>query len=198
MLMLAHFNPRSPCGERRGLADALNWAGVISIHAPRVGSDGCAPEAEDAHGNFNPRSPCGERPRCKQRSCRLRDFNPRSPCGERRRNHTNLRLNDSVFQSTLPVWGATHIVRTQCKISDNFNPRSPCGERPRVTGSTGRPLYFNPRSPCGERPCCLRGCAIMTEFQSTLPVWGATVSSFVAGWLEKISIHAPRVGSDDF
>ena len=101
------FNPRSPCGERRntilhGLTSTLFqstlpvWGAteivgslfccqIISIHAPRVGSD-CeaagllqketvisihAPrvgsDASDlllglCGDNFNPRSPCGERP----------------------------------------------------------------------------------------------------------------------------------------
>ena len=34
-----HFNPRSPCGERRGLLIRFNQEATISIHAPRVGSD---------------------------------------------------------------------------------------------------------------------------------------------------------------
>ena len=33
-------------------------------------------------------------------------------------------------------------------------------------------------------------------FQSTLPVWGATIRFFVRPDDGKISIHAPRVGSD--
>ena len=35
-----NFNPRSPCGERRGQCpDGVGLVG-ISIHAPRAGSDG--------------------------------------------------------------------------------------------------------------------------------------------------------------
>ena len=34
-------------------------------------------------------------------------------------------------------------------------------------------------------------------FQSTLPVWGATNTSATINQLNAISIHAPRVGSDD-
>ena len=37
-----------------------------------------------------------------------------------------------------------------------------------------------------------------TGFQSTLPVWGATVHGQTVDLLPDISIHAPRVGSDDF
>ena len=57
---------------------------TISIHAPRAGSDlrwraGCG-----WHDHFNPRSPCGERPKIlRALKASIRDFNPRSPCGER-------------------------------------------------------------------------------------------------------------------
>ena len=36
------------------------------------------------------------------------------------------------------------------------------------------------------------------QFQSTLPVGGATDSLTLDAFLEKISIHAPRGGSDEF
>ena len=55
----------------------------ISIHAPRVGSDlTCTVESLSA-ANFNPRSPCGERPRSALTPLPPLYFNPRSPCGER-------------------------------------------------------------------------------------------------------------------
>ena len=125
---LFYFNPRSPCGERhRGGQPALRqerfqstlpvrgatfvlWSRErlyrISIHAPRAGSD------HTRHSHF----------------LRLSDFNPRSPCGER----PKIRLTGatiSLFQSTLPVRGATDRSRGGREKSSNFNPRSPCGER---------------------------------------------------------------------
>ena len=39
-----NFNPRSPCGERPSTAYRLNTSNDISIHAPRVGSDGMLPD----------------------------------------------------------------------------------------------------------------------------------------------------------
>ena len=56
-----HFNPRSPCGERRRNQALKTCRGQISIHAPRVGSDfaSCSCNPDVLH--FNPRSPCGER-----------------------------------------------------------------------------------------------------------------------------------------
>ena len=61
-------------------------AGLISIHAPRVGRDSWRP-----------------------RSCRSRFyFNPRAPCGARLHATAHLFIF-LEFQSTRPVWGATRI-----------------------------------------------------------------------------------------
>ena len=104
-------------------------------------------------------------------------------------------------------------------MTNYFNPRSPCGERqnhpqgntschkisihaPRAgsdlqSGECGKPTpNFNPRSPCGERPgdSIRRRCG--NKFQSTLPVRGATCPAFITSRKDKISIHAPRAGSD--
>ena len=99
--------------------------------------------------------------------------NPRSPCGERRRTDASLRS------------------------PSNFNPRSPCGERrsPICKRSSRRP-HFNPRSPCGERLSSVWSAAMAASFQSTLPVWGATLGCSDHERRQMISIHAPRVGSD--
>ena len=59
-------------------------------------------------------------------------------------------------------------------------------------------VYFNPRSPCGERRCATMEASATVIFQSTLPVWGATIGDTVLYATENISIHAPRVGSDIF
>ena len=40
---------------------------------------------------------------------RLQDFNPRSPCGERLVSEADAEPAQ-VFQSTLPVWGATGMI----------------------------------------------------------------------------------------
>ena len=85
-----------------GFSDA-----VISIHAPRVGSDRTKAINVATVYNFNPRSPCGERPRTKAINvATVYNFNPRSPCGER-----------PLTKRVLP------------HETKDFNPRSPCGER---------------------------------------------------------------------
>ena len=79
------------------------------------------------------------------------------------------------FQSTLPVWGATPLILKIALGRSYFNPRSPCGERPdHLQGAIQLGLDFNPRSPCGERLAKTIINANETVFQSTLPVWGAT------------------------
>ena len=80
----AYFNPRSPDGERRYHRHAVRRVRQISIHAPRMGSD---------------------RRNYARHGCGL-DFNPRSPDGERLRYRCGM-LKRSLFQSTLPGWGAT-------------------------------------------------------------------------------------------
>ena len=101
----------------------------ISIHAPRVGSDSLASAAKAADQNFNPRSPCGERHNW-MKSGRVK----------------------YLFQSTLPVWGATP------------------GGRKIYTGSSIS--IHAPR--VGSDADYIAQAIIESVFQSTLPVWGAT------------------------
>ena len=106
----AEFQSTLPVwGATRG-REGRSPGGGISIHAPRVGSDSTESSARCATGHFNPRSPCGER-QLRQRVEQLgKNFNPRSPCGER---HLSCKLKSGrkIFQSTLPVWGATSTPR---------------------------------------------------------------------------------------
>ena len=174
----------------------------------------------DSLRNFNPRSPCGERQAVyRERKIILKNFNPRSPCGERHQKYI-LNKSSNTFQSTLPVWGATCGLMTIGFCLRPFQSTLPVWGATLSTshqtatlqfqstlpvwGATAalplahvHALYFNPRSPCGERPAivthCFQGRCV---FQSTLPVWGATDAFPGIDFLQSISIHAPRVGSD--
>ena len=58
---LAHFYPRSPCGERQGrVLQDITPAG-ISIHALLAESDSWRTGCARCLAHFYPRSPCGER-----------------------------------------------------------------------------------------------------------------------------------------
>ena len=147
------------------------------------------------------------------------DFNPRSPYGERRcHNHAvchhflisihapHTGSDDIIggavqqtllFQSTLPIRGATGLPAVLYRRYRDFNPRSPYGERPTwrtrqkrsirfqstlpIRGATQtvpglKPISknFNPRSPYGERHCTSVSSSSGGPFQSTLPIRGAT------------------------
>ncbi len=95
-----------------------------------------------------------------------------------------------------PRVGSDHRSPRRSQPNKDFNPRSPCGERPAILVKLQQEQDFNPRSPCGERQSAPSITAWTTLFQSTLPVWGATASSGAVFQRSKISIHAPRVGSD--
>ena len=55
---------------------------------------------------------------------------------------------------------------------------------------------FNPRTPCGVRQKAHQLVEELTKFQSTHPVWGATLWAVSCSGAAGISIHAPRVGCD--
>ena len=192
-----NFNPRSPHGERpersplifssrtisihapRTGSDQLHSTRTpprrdISIHAPRTGSDRVRPGGTEEQKYFNPRSPHGERRNPTGSGISERHFNPRSPHGERPALTAAVSSGEK-FQSTLPARGATL----------------------RADGSKSGYTHFNPRSPHGERQVILIVWACASLFQSTLPARGATHQGVLCRCkVRKISIHAPRTGSD--
>ena len=97
----------------------------ISIHAPRMGSDGNSGNLRRQVSNFNPRSPHGERLRHAEReSHRLRKF-----------------------QSTLPAWGATDLPLCfrSCYTISIHAPRM--GSDLRVGATTARCLLISIHAP---------------------------------------------------
>ena len=175
----------------------LHQLPLISIHAPRTGSDMWR----------------------RARMSSLRDFNPRSPHGERL-NAVSPEGNLILFQSTLPARGATgrskmttltrdisiHAPRTGSDVDFSglmeksilisiHAPRTGSDNKIRQemqqfqqisihaprTGSDLRnnlaytsKIHFNPRSPHGERRAGNVVRSQPREFQSTLPARGAT------------------------
>ena len=106
MEVLINFQSTLPVGGATPYVQATPFRSNISIHAPRGGSDcSCAFNSKnDLY--FNPRSPWGERPPLP--IC----------CGA-----------PILFQSTLPVGGATIYIQRRQAGTLHFNPRSPWGER---------------------------------------------------------------------
>ena len=82
----AKLTPRSPRGERHRPRHAHDAVKVISIHAPRGGSDHDEPEAK-SKARISIHAPRGGSDiSCKHTAWDAIDFNPRSPRGERRRS----------------------------------------------------------------------------------------------------------------
>ena len=148
---MSDFNPRSPHGERLPVAAHQRVALLISIHAPRTGSDIGILHRGGRNQYFNPRSPHGERPGYGQDVISIADFNPRSPHGERQRY---------LFQKLTSQFISIHAPRTG---SDAF-PILPALFIPISIHAprTGSDVFGN-----NSR---LR----ISTFQSTLPARGAT------------------------
>ena len=168
----------------------------ISIHAPRVGSDQEIPHGISRYQQFQSTLPVwGATLVCRVAFPDLVISIHAPRVGSDYYRYLTHQDNPE-FQSTLPVWGATGwggVQLWEVVISIHA---------PRV-GSDGLPLQqrwrrsnFNPRSPCGERLLRSIFFDANREFQSTLPVWGATPEFVYAKAKIDISIHAPRVGSD--
>ena len=102
-----NFNPRSPHGERRRKSFCRCRSRLISIHAPRTGSDAWF------RGLRLPRS---------------QDFNPRSPHGERHVPPPRV-APISAISIHAPRTGSDVFILTLCLCIKHFNPRSPHGER---------------------------------------------------------------------
>ena len=169
---------------------------TISIHAPRAGRDTARLPPICSASNFNPRAPCGARRRPAPKAPKqTRHFNPRAPCGARP-SFITPSSQQSLFQSTRPVRGATRTQGRRFPCSTHFNPRAPCGARQILNAISKNLFDFNPRAPCGARLAASVDVSSIDEFQSTRPVRGATLEQAGLECVLGISIHAPRAGRD--
>ena len=83
----------------------------------------------------------------------------------------------TLFQSTLPVWAATLQSSTEKKSEEISIHAARVGSDALTITGRPCPCNFNPRCPCGQRPKRWLKWQIRCIFQSTLPVWAATVMS---------------------
>ena len=106
-----NFNPRSPHGERRNALVIHLGNALISIHAPRTGSDTDSVLRVRTNAPFQSTLPArGATPAPSSPAKRPAHFNPRSPHGERLPSRVAV-LQGDKFQSTLPARGATPLLR---------------------------------------------------------------------------------------
>ena len=170
---------------------------AVSIHAPRVGSDAGVSFDSARCDRVSIHAPRVGSDSTRSRRVRTRhSFYPRSPCGER---HAEVVATtaQSMFLSTLPVWGATAHRPFAVILFTGFYPRSQCGERPRPHHFAASCVLVSIHAPSvGSDHGRITSQLHVFWFLSTLPVWGATANGINRPWVEGVSIHAPRVGSD--
>ena len=148
-------------------------ARLISIHAPRTGSDASATSGAGTQtiSIHAPRTGSDNDDFLCPASEFISIHAPRTGSDD---DFSQLADFDTLFQSTLPARGAT------------------IG----ILHRGGGHQYFNPRSPHGERREQFPFTNFHEQFQSTLPARGATAYLAIDAFAENISIHAPRTGSD--
>ena len=169
-----NFNPRSPHGERRGMAYFAIDALAISIHAPRTGSDSAHFPSRWGLFRFQSTLPArGATWKPLPIGARLRYFNPRSPHGERHDFRHSPERAEAI---------SIHAPRT------GSDERCDCG-----CSQTDISIHA-PRT--GSDRTLRNLVNIVNSFQSTLPARGATRYHFFRRLSNVISIHAPRTGSD--
>ena len=114
---MTYFNPRSPCGERLSASCQYPVTGTISIHAPRAGSDALETATARRSAYFNPRSPCGER--LLRRLARRLIFciSIHAPRAGSDFGDDVEKYGQEIFQSTLPVRGATIFAKKLVTLS---------------------------------------------------------------------------------
>jgi len=104
---LKDFNPRPPHGERLIARLIITRRHIISIHAPRTGSDRTSPKILLSQQRFQSTPPArGATDIDIHIRAAIDDFNPRPPHGERPINPRRV-TNADIFQSTPPARGAT-------------------------------------------------------------------------------------------
>ena len=188
------FNPRSPCGERRGLPTTARCKGrfqstlpmrgatksalfllislPISIHAPHAGSDDLNKESAllQTISIHAPHAGSDNRSKVVSMSTEFQSTLPM-----RGATYVTKKYTDAIkFQSTLPMRGATMFLKGFHYRLPNFNPRSPCGERLGGVFRGQHDFRFQSTLPMRGATPSRSYSAAASSFQSTLPMRGAT------------------------
>ena len=107
-VVLYHFYPRSPCGER--LLSGLRFSRLR---------------------DFYPRSPCGERPQIFYRVGIAINISIHALLAESDDRYAVAAVSDEIISIHALLAESDHAFAFALKTSDYFYPRSPCGERQR-------------------------------------------------------------------
>ena len=216
----SNFYPRSPRGERHDTWSKIHKQGLISIHAPREGSDlvllcrSWAAHTISIHAPREGSDTSHSTPKLSQ--LRISIHAPRegsdiargTSCGQNCKIsiHAPREGSDGLFFVIIilfyisihaPREGSDDERKLKFLMSgiSIHAPRE--GSDACLPGKGKGRNYFYPRSPRGERRPSTVSFRVPEEFLSTLPARGATFLVNAFKCLCVISIHAPREGSDE-
>ncbi len=195
------------CGPIAGFQSALPLRGatafvvpvltalLISIRAPLAGSDWRESVYEAYVRQFQSALPLRGATRHERRPGQQGGISIRAPLAG---SDALVGVGGVPHQISIraPLAGSDRPRRRRSRSPSYFNPRSPCGERRRRTARSRSRSYFNPRSPCGERLSTVSCTGAWFQFQSALPLRGATAMCAPRISMQIISIRAPLAGSD--
>ena len=193
--MISIHAPRTGSDDRRAAEHAACEA--ISIHAPRTGSDGGAAGQPRSLGRISIHAPrTGSDDASSDASVFFVDFNPRSPHGERplyRNNSNFFRLISIHAPRTGSDVQRFRQLRALLPISIHA-PRTG-SDHPCASAAAALP-HFNPRSPHGERRRPPAAANLSGYFNPRSPHGERPYDLSYYVLHQEISIHAPRTGSD--
>ena len=175
MRIRERFNPRAPCGARRGYR-----------------LQKCQTKID-----FNPRAPCGARRSKFQPQGGKTVFQPTRPL----RGATVLQYlpHELVgFQPTRPLRGATRQAHERAAQGGYFNPRAPCGARPVPDVCYRIAARFQPTRPLRGATHFVTDYAALIGISTHAPLAGRDETMLKHGHSKKISTHAPLAGRDPY
>ena len=171
---IINFNPRSPCGERQvdSMSDPYAW--IISIHAPRAGSDGLA---------------------CLY--CRGRaNISIHAPRAGSDRKHGMYATPTTIISIHAPRAGSDGYIR-QFAIRSAISIHAPrAGSDPEARYSQSLSADISIHAPRAGSDFFLSLFLFFNYISIHAPRAGSDNSRFLRTRNCKISIHAPRAGSD--
>ena len=206
------FNPRTPCGVRRGASPlhrqtrvfqsthslrSATWTAFlhavrekVSIHALLAECDGCRPPSWRCDTGFNPRTPCGVR------QCRTETGEDRDGFQS---THSLRSATRTLLRRQFLRMVSIHALLAECDpsrdfqgtLKNGFNPRTPCGVRPNGAGAEGLDELFQSthslRSATWSYEAMSDTC---NKFQSTHSLRSATKAEKGISFGITVSIHA--------
>ena len=127
-----YFNPRAPCGARRGGKTASCGELIFQPTRPLRGATRRVVRGCKNQMHFNPRAPCGARLEARPAAgAAIANFNPRAPCGARRCDFGD-KWGRHIFQPTRPLRGATTEQMVQMLYYFKISTHAPLAGRDRL------------------------------------------------------------------